>query len=218
MIPVKKEPDGMAENCFGRVERCVFCNKRSLFWHEPTNNCVCESCAKTHKVSELHNWKKKERNRKSDVEAERLADCSLEPVHKQFFSDGEWLNFVDESHYENTKSAGYPIRYLYESPIEPVDENGWFGIVRVQRIFRLNYHNAASLMDHLCAVGVAEKKEHLFRFSGRIDSIENNVSLLIEVLEGLMSFQVANIDKFHNPDYDRAAKLIKKIKGENNGS
>lgn len=57
-IPIKKEPDDFAENCFGIIERCVFCDEKSRYWHERTNNCVCQKCSKTHKVSELTNWRK----------------------------------------------------------------------------------------------------------------------------------------------------------------
>jgi len=40
-------------------EVCVFCRKPTKFWHVKTNNPVCRTCAKEHKVEELHNWRKK---------------------------------------------------------------------------------------------------------------------------------------------------------------
>ena len=57
-IPTHEEPDDLYEEM--RVyEVCVFCRKPTKFWHEKTNNPVCQKCAKTHKVAELHNWRKK---------------------------------------------------------------------------------------------------------------------------------------------------------------
>lgn len=56
-IPLTKEPAEFYENL--RVyENCVFCDTPSQHWHTRTNNCVCEKCAKQHKVSELTNWRK----------------------------------------------------------------------------------------------------------------------------------------------------------------
>ena len=34
-------------------ENCHFCKKKTKMWHENTNNPVCRSCAKKHKVAEL---------------------------------------------------------------------------------------------------------------------------------------------------------------------
>lgn len=56
-IPTYKEPPDMYENT-KVYEVCVFCNKTTKYWHKGTNNPVCVSCAKEHKVSELHNWRK----------------------------------------------------------------------------------------------------------------------------------------------------------------
>jgi len=54
-IPTKMEPKDMYEN-FGVYEKCVFCRNTTRFWHERTNNPVCNTCAKQHKVAELHNY------------------------------------------------------------------------------------------------------------------------------------------------------------------
>jgi len=51
-IPIKKEPKDIT-NLFGCIEVCHFCKKRTLYWHENTNNPVCPICAKKHKVAEL---------------------------------------------------------------------------------------------------------------------------------------------------------------------
>ena len=51
-IPVKKEPEDLYDN-LGVYERCHFGGKPTKYWHENTNNPVCKSCAKKHKVSEL---------------------------------------------------------------------------------------------------------------------------------------------------------------------
>jgi hypothetical protein len=51
-IPLKKEPDDFAEK-WGSVERCHFCLKPTRYWHENTNNPVCQTCSKVHKVMEL---------------------------------------------------------------------------------------------------------------------------------------------------------------------
>lgn len=56
-IPLKKESDDLGKE-FGCYENCVFCNVKSLYWHEKTNNCICQDCAKTHKAAELTNWLK----------------------------------------------------------------------------------------------------------------------------------------------------------------
>lgn len=48
---VEEEKEYFKEfKCF---EHCYFCNKSTSFWHEATNNPVCENCSKTHKVTEL---------------------------------------------------------------------------------------------------------------------------------------------------------------------
>lgn len=42
---------------FGRlsaiIERCFFCENPTRHWHRPTNQPICQPCAKTHRVSEL---------------------------------------------------------------------------------------------------------------------------------------------------------------------
>jgi acetyl-CoA carboxylase beta subunit len=56
-IPVEKEGEELFTE-FGIYEQCVFCKQSTHYWHVRTNNAVCKSCAKKHKVSELHNWRK----------------------------------------------------------------------------------------------------------------------------------------------------------------
>lgn len=51
-IPVVREPEGISLERMG-FERCFFCTKKTTFWHERTNNPVCQLCAGKHKVSEL---------------------------------------------------------------------------------------------------------------------------------------------------------------------
>lgn len=54
MIPiVKEEPEYYAE--FKCYEKCYFCGDNTPFWHEKTNNPVCEACSKKHSVTELPN-------------------------------------------------------------------------------------------------------------------------------------------------------------------
>lgn len=52
MIPIHKEPDDLYLN-LKVYERCYFCHKPTNMWHNGTNQPVCKTCAKTHKVSEL---------------------------------------------------------------------------------------------------------------------------------------------------------------------
>ena len=63
-IPVKPE-DAETIAAFGNVvEVCHFCRIKTRYWHENTNNPVCRSCAKLHKVSELPDHGKNIRARK----------------------------------------------------------------------------------------------------------------------------------------------------------
>jgi len=48
---IEEDPNLIIE--FGMHERCHFCKKRTVYWHENTNNPVCPKCAKLHKVAEL---------------------------------------------------------------------------------------------------------------------------------------------------------------------
>lgn len=57
-IPTYEEDPDMYQHT-GVYEVCVFCRNPTKFWHKRTNNPVCKSCAKDHKVSELHDWTKK---------------------------------------------------------------------------------------------------------------------------------------------------------------
>jgi len=53
-MKVVKEP----KDCpFGGIEVCFFCAKPTRYWHLKTNNPVCKECSKSHKVSELKNWR-----------------------------------------------------------------------------------------------------------------------------------------------------------------
>jgi hypothetical protein len=49
-IPIAHEGNDVL---FGVLEVCHFCRIQTQYWHENTNNPVCPSCAKTHKVAEL---------------------------------------------------------------------------------------------------------------------------------------------------------------------
>ena len=35
------------------LEHCVFCDATTPYWHKRTNTPVCQSCAKTHKVTDI---------------------------------------------------------------------------------------------------------------------------------------------------------------------
>lgn len=52
-IPLVKEPEDEAANYGGLIESCHFCQTGTKFWHENTNNPVCRSCARRHRVGEL---------------------------------------------------------------------------------------------------------------------------------------------------------------------
>jgi hypothetical protein len=53
-IPIKEEEKEYFEQ-FKSYENCYFCGDKTPFWHEKTNNPLCECCASKHKVSELPN-------------------------------------------------------------------------------------------------------------------------------------------------------------------
>lgn len=53
-IPIKKEPEELYLET-KVYEHCFFCEDTTDMWHEKTNNPVCPSCAKVHKVSDLPN-------------------------------------------------------------------------------------------------------------------------------------------------------------------
>lgn len=57
-IPIKREDDETIASFGGIVEQCHFCGNKTRYWHENTNNPVCQSCSKTHKVAELPDWGK----------------------------------------------------------------------------------------------------------------------------------------------------------------
>ena len=52
-IPLGKEDDELAKQFWGAIEVCYFCGSQTKYWHENTNNPVCQGCAKKHKVAEL---------------------------------------------------------------------------------------------------------------------------------------------------------------------
>lgn len=58
MIPLVYETDAELSEFGGIVEACAFCQAGTRYWHENTNNPVCQSCAKTYRVSELKDWGK----------------------------------------------------------------------------------------------------------------------------------------------------------------
>jgi hypothetical protein len=53
---VVREPEDVTNRSPTIVEGCLFCNRPTRFWHEPTNNPVCEACAKVHRVAELPDY------------------------------------------------------------------------------------------------------------------------------------------------------------------
>lgn len=62
-IKVEKESDEVFQEFGGLTEVCVFCALPTRYWHNRTNNPVCQECAPTHKVSELKDWRKAARQR-----------------------------------------------------------------------------------------------------------------------------------------------------------
>lgn len=63
-IPIKHEDAETVAEFPGLIERCHFCQAQTRWWHENTNNPVCPSCSKLHKVAELPDWGKAIRDRK----------------------------------------------------------------------------------------------------------------------------------------------------------
>lgn len=57
-IPLIRETDEQIKEFYGIVERCHFCQQKTRYWHENTNNPVCPDCSKKHSVSELPDWGK----------------------------------------------------------------------------------------------------------------------------------------------------------------
>lgn len=53
MIDVEKEPEASTKEFFGILEKCYFCNIQTLYWYEPTNTPVCQTCAKVHEPYEI---------------------------------------------------------------------------------------------------------------------------------------------------------------------
>ena len=54
-IPIKKEPAWVTKETNNLKERCVLCKTPTIYWHEPTNNPVCLSCAHDKDVSDIPN-------------------------------------------------------------------------------------------------------------------------------------------------------------------
>jgi len=52
MIPIEKEPEIFIRE-LGFYEDCYFCKEPTDTWHKKTNQPVCNTCAKSHKVGEL---------------------------------------------------------------------------------------------------------------------------------------------------------------------
>jgi hypothetical protein len=73
-IPIAHEGDEVLREWFGIMEVCHFCQVKTRYWHEFTNNPVCPSCAKTHKVTELPDWGKviRAEKRKANKEPRQL--------------------------------------------------------------------------------------------------------------------------------------------------
>ncbi len=70
-IPVKHEKENFKDEdprfisfCENTPEVCHFCKKTTRYWHENTNNPVCQECAKKHKVGELPDYGKRIRANK----------------------------------------------------------------------------------------------------------------------------------------------------------
>ena len=57
-IPLVHEEQEVIEEFCSIMERCHFCKTTTRWWHENTNNPVCQGCAKVHKVAELPDWGK----------------------------------------------------------------------------------------------------------------------------------------------------------------
>tara|TARA_R110000796_G_scaffold126793_10_gene241850 strand:+ start:2568 stop:2789 length:222 start_codon:yes stop_codon:yes gene_type:complete len=54
MIPLVEEPKEHRVLFRGVFENCYFdCGSKTTFWHWRTNQPICKSCAKSHKVSEV---------------------------------------------------------------------------------------------------------------------------------------------------------------------
>jgi len=62
MIPIKREPEDISISHI--IEKCYFCDTPTRMWHLKTNNPVCDKCSKTHKVAELPNRFKGEKEPK----------------------------------------------------------------------------------------------------------------------------------------------------------
>jgi len=52
-IPVEHESSKIMQEFGKLIESCHFCRTPTRYWHNNTNNPVCQCCSKKHKVSEL---------------------------------------------------------------------------------------------------------------------------------------------------------------------
>ena len=70
-IPLQHEDSETTKEWPRIVESCHFCRTKTRWWHENTNNPVCQKCAKEHRVAELPDYGKRIRalKRKSQNES-----------------------------------------------------------------------------------------------------------------------------------------------------
>lgn len=69
-IEINIEPVGL-NGSIGELEGCHFCDNKTKFWNEHTNNPVCQSCAEKHDVSDLPDHGKRLRDRKERLALEK---------------------------------------------------------------------------------------------------------------------------------------------------
>lgn len=74
-IPVHHEGEDVVAEFPHIIEQCHFCREQTRYWHENTNNPVCQGCAKAHRVSELPDWGRAIRANK------RKAKASAKPTN-----------------------------------------------------------------------------------------------------------------------------------------
>ncbi len=83
-IPIVHEGQDVVEEFGNLVEQCHFCKVPTRYWHENTNNPVCPSCAKVHKVAELpdHGQAIRALKRKKNVEVQTTEERAIEDLRK----------------------------------------------------------------------------------------------------------------------------------------
>jgi len=62
-IEINMGPEGL-NGSINELEGCHFCDNKTKFWNEHTNNPVCQSCAEKHDVIDLPDHGKRIRERK----------------------------------------------------------------------------------------------------------------------------------------------------------